>query len=123
MMKIISERIKSALIVVLVCLTLGLGAASWYNHASNLKTQNTVHQLETRAATLERDNKELQAKFDKTMQTLKTISEKQASITGKQNQMMKELKDVSEKSKEYLATPIPDDVRRVLDSLFDDHTP
>jgi len=119
MMKIISEHITSILLTILLTLCLVFGAGTWINHRGLQKARGELIEAGVRADNLEREIKDVRASQELFKKQLKTFNTKQAQLTQKQHQMVKELKNVSTESKAYLDTPIPDDVRRVLDSAID----
>lgn len=125
-MRAIFWRIKNILLGVMVVLVISLAGINWYNHKTLQNTRETVVQLESKTKSLERDYKRLEADFNQTMTLIRNIREAQKKLSIKHQQLSGKLKDVSQESKEYLNTPIPSDITRVLDQLLPDegnHSP
>lgn len=119
MMNRISEHIKTVLLVVLVTLTMTFGAMSWRNSKALETARADVVELTGKAKTLERDIKDIRTQQAQFAKNLSLYNKKQQDLSKKQESLKEELRNVSTESKAYLDTPIPSDVGRVLDSIFD----
>lgn len=115
----ISEHIKTVLLVVLVTLTLTFGAMSWRNSKALETARADVVELTGKANTLEREIKDIRTQQAQFAKNLSLYNKKQQDLSKKQESLKEELRNVSTESKAYLDTPIPSDVGRVLDSIFD----
>lgn len=91
----------------------------WWNHKSVEKAKAEVVLLQSKADGFEREIKSVRLAQEKFAKQLKQFNDKQKQLTEKQKKVQEDLKNVSQESKTYLDTPIPDDVRSVLDAILD----
>lgn len=119
MMNRFFDPIKNILLVILTTLSLLFGMGMWHNYKSVEKAKAEVVTLQGKADGFEREIKTIRQEQEQFAKQLRLFNTKQKQLSEKHKKVQEDLKNVSPESKAYLDTPIPDDVRRMLDSILD----